>query len=111
MYAVPATTGDGAIVSTRPNDGSPGGVTFDQCLPPSRVSWTRPSSVPTQISPLRSVEPSMSRIVSLYSAPETSWTIGPPVGFWCDLSLTVRSGEIVFQLMPRSVDWNTTLAP
>ena len=27
-----------------------GGVMFAQCAPPSRVSWMRPSSVPTQIS-------------------------------------------------------------
>ena len=40
----------------------------------------KPSSVPTQISPLRSVDPSMSRIVSLSSAPDTSCVIGPPEG-------------------------------
>ena len=28
---------------------SAGGVTSCQVLPPSRVTWTRPSSVPTQI--------------------------------------------------------------
>ena len=38
---------------------TPGGVTFCQCLPPSRVICTKPSSVPAQISPLCRGEPSI----------------------------------------------------
>ena len=57
-YAVPACSGDGTTASTRPYGGTPGGVTFFQFEPPSRVSCTSPSSVPTQISPRSSGDPS-----------------------------------------------------
>ena len=40
------------------------GVTFDQAPPPLRVSWTRPSSVPTQIMPFFSGDSAMAKIVS-----------------------------------------------
>src|SRR5579863_1246988 len=53
----------------------------------------------------------MSKIVFVYSAPETSLVIGPPAAFWCALSLRVRSGLITIHERPRSVLWKTTLPP
>jgi len=45
---VPAACGDSSIASTVPHSGIPAGVTSVHTPPPSRVRWTRPSSVPTQ---------------------------------------------------------------
>ena len=40
----------------------PGGVTSCQLAPPSRVSWTRPLSVPTQTWPSAAGEGAMAKI-------------------------------------------------
>jgi hypothetical protein len=39
-------------------------VTFCQLVPSSRVTWTRPSSLPTQITPFSSGESAIEKIVS-----------------------------------------------
>jgi hypothetical protein len=51
--ALPASKRDGSMLLTVPYCGRLGMffVTFVQFLPPSRVSCTRPSLVPTQMSP------------------------------------------------------------
>ena len=38
-------------------------VTFVQVLPPSRVTWTRPSSLPTQMTPFCRGDSAMAKIV------------------------------------------------
>ena len=48
----------------RIQSGMPFGVTLVQVLPPSRVSWTRPSSVPAQICPCASGDSATVKMVS-----------------------------------------------
>ncbi len=48
-YAPPGSNVDASIWLTRPKSGMSFGVTFAQLLPPSRVTWTRPSSDPAQM--------------------------------------------------------------
>src|SRR5205814_2042812 len=61
-------------------------------LPPSRVTCTRPSSVPTHIT-LESVGARFTvRIVLYVSAPEMSYSMGPPLVTCFALSFRVRSG-------------------
>jgi len=52
MYAVPGSSGETSTVLIFDQAGTPGGVTSCHCVPASRVSLTRPSSVPSQISSL-----------------------------------------------------------
>src|SRR5436305_12414316 len=86
-------------------------VTFDQVWPPSRVSCTRPSSVPTQMVFASSGEIAKERIVSKGPAPLRSSSTGPPLLNCLLLSLRVRSGLMGFQCAPLSVDLNNTLPP
>ena len=46
---MPASCGDASMRLMRVNAGRPPGVTFVQFLPPSRVTCTRPSSDPAQM--------------------------------------------------------------
>src|SRR5579875_2300181 len=97
----------------RPSDTACGrpAETFVQFAPPSLLTHTRPSSVPTQIT-LGSLSASeIERIVSEFSALEMSWNTGPPATGWCSLMSRVRSFEIGCQLAPPSVDLKITLAP
>jgi len=66
-------------------------VTLDQFLPPSRVNWTRPSLVPTQISPFSFGDSAIAKIVEKYSTPILS-PVSPPEKPCFFLSLVVRSG-------------------
>src|SRR5690242_16518868 len=113
MYAVPASCGETPTWSMRPSGGSPlmCGRTFVQCAPPSRVTWTFPSSVPIQIT-FESLGASvMLRIVLYVSAPLMSYSLGPPLVRCLLLSLFERSGLITVQCAPPSVDLKSTLAP
>src|SRR5574337_218289 len=97
----------------RPSDTACGrpAETLVQFAPPSLLTHTRPSSVPTQMT-LPSVGASeIERMVSVFSALEMSWNTGPPATGWCSLMSRVRSFEIGCQLAPPSVDLNTTLPP
>ncbi len=86
-------------------------VTLVQFFPPSRVTCTRPSSVPTQTT-FGSVGASeMERMVSYDSAPLMSSWIGPPLSCCLLLSLRVRSPLTAAQCSPPSVDRSRTLAP
>ena len=51
IHAEAASCGETSIELIWMRSGRPFGVTFAQFFPPSRVSWTRPSSVPAQIVP------------------------------------------------------------
>src|SRR5690348_2119660 len=85
--------------------------TLVQLAPPSLLTHTRPSSVPTQITLPSLGASEMERMVSVFSALEMSWNTGPPAIGWCALRLRVRSFEIGCQFAPPSVDLNRTLPP
>ena len=73
-----------------------------QVTPPLRVSWTLPSSVPTQIRPGTFGDSDTVMMVQWVSAPVTSG-VRPPVGlappYWAFLALSfvVRSGLTIIQ--------------
>ena len=90
-----------------PHSGVPGGVTFFHALPVSRVSQTRPSSVPAHSVPLATGDAASTNTVSKYSTLVMSSWIGPPDGCCFDLSLRVRSFEIAVQVLPSSLDRHT----
>ena len=94
--------GDTSIELTWIHSGNPFGVTFCQLLPSSRVSCTRPSSVPAQITPLSWGDTASAKIVSYTSTPVTSLLTGPPERPCLLGSLRVRSGLIVSQVVPWS---------
>src|SRR5260370_14036719 len=82
-----------------------------QLFPPSRVTWKSPSSVPTQITS-GSVSAIVIEMIAPYvSAPERSYSMGPPLTFCLLLSFRVRSGLIVSQCAPPSRDRNRTFPP
>ena len=85
-------------------------VRFVQSTPPLRVTCTRPSSLPTQMSPFSFCDSATAKIVSYHSTPVLSPVIGPPDHFCFVLSLRVRSGLIAFQVWPPSSVRNSTLA-
>src|SRR5215831_10516453 len=97
----------------RPHWGRPlmAAVTFVQFLPPSRVTCTRPSSVPTQMVLGSTGESDMDRIAPTVSAPLRSSQIGPPLESCLVLSLRVKSGLTGVKWVPPSVEWNSTLPP
>ena len=59
MYALPVSSAEASTMLILLQGSRPGGVTSCQLAPPLVVSWTRPLSVPTQISPSRSVDGAM----------------------------------------------------
>src|SRR6516225_7953842 len=97
----------------RPHCGRPlmAPVTLLQWSPPSRVTCTTPSSVPTQMVLGSTGESDMERIAPTVSAPLKSRKIGPPLLCCLLLSLRVRSGEIGVQCWPPSVERNSTFPP
>ena len=65
-----------------------------QFAPSSRVSWTLPSSVPTQITPRWSGLGAIVRIVVWFSAPVPSFVMPPDSSYFCfSGSFVVRSGD------------------
>src|SRR2546427_12865482 len=87
------------------------GVTFVQLAPPSRVTCTSASSLPTQMSPFSLGDSATAKTVSYHSTPVLSPVIGPPDHFCFDLSLRVKSGLIASQVCPAFEVLNTTLPP
>src|SRR6266542_4922136 len=77
-------------------------VTFVHVFPPSRVSCTRPSLVPAQISPFSSLDSAIANTTPAYSTPMLSG-VSPPELCCLLLSFSVRSGLITCQLLPPSV--------
>src|SRR5450432_3299837 len=93
---------------TVPHSGMPLGVTLAQFLPPSEVTCTSPSSDPAQIRSFCTGDSTTEKIVSYTSTPVLSLVIGPPELACFDLSLRVRSGLMIVQLIPPSIVLNST---
>src|SRR3982751_3972130 len=86
-------------------------TTLVQVFPPSRVTCTLPSSVPTQITLGSTIDGAMVRMVQWNSAAVLSVTIGSPEDFCLFLSLVVRSGLMISHDCPWLVDLKTTSPP
>src|SRR4029079_14515035 len=86
-------------------------ITLVHVLPPSRVTCTLPSSVPTQITLGSTIDGAIVRIVQWNSAAVLSVTIGSPDDFCLLLSLVVRSGLMISHDCPWLVDLNTPPPP
>src|SRR5262245_57972852 len=96
---------------TVPHSGAPRGVTLSHLPPASRVTCTRPSSLPAQMSPFSFGDSATAKMVQYHSTPVLSPVTGPPDHFCFDLSLRVRSGLMAVQVWPPSVVRNSTLPP
>src|SRR3954468_2250134 len=101
MEQVPASYLDGSTASTVIFGGIPLGVTFDQCAPPSRVIWTRPSFVPAQIWPFSAGDSAREKTTPAYSTLRLS-TVRPPESPCMLASFSVKSGLIVRHVCPPS---------
>src|SRR5665213_4483100 len=93
-YAAPPSNADASMMLTRPKSGIPLGVTLVQCAPPSRVTYTSPSSDPVQITFVLSLDGPIAKIVPYTSGAFMSCVIGPPDGPMVAGSWRVRSGLI-----------------
>src|SRR5213595_3819312 len=106
-YAVPSLKCPASIEVTHAFFGRPLILltTFFHVRPPSRVTWTFPSSVPAQIRFGFFGDSQIEKIVVCISAEELSTVIPPDCSCFCfSGSFVVRSGEIRSQLSPRSRD-------
>src|SRR5437588_50295 len=92
------------MLSTVPHSGKLGRffVTLLQFFPPSRVTCTCPSLVPAQSSPASFGDSVSAKITPAYSTPILSG-VRPPEICWRLLSLRVRSGLMICQLLPPSL--------
>src|SRR5262250_3143308 len=100
------------MLSTVPHSGKFGRffVTLLQLFPPSRVTCTCPSFVPAQIKPASFGDSASAKITPAYSTPMLSG-VSPPEICWRLLSLRVRSGLMICQLLPPSVVTCTNWLP
>src|SRR5437762_11111586 len=98
-YAAPASKWDGSMFSTVPHGGRFGMflVTFVHVLPASRVTCTRPSLVPAQMTPACFGDSAIDMTTPAYSTPMLSG-VRPPELCCRLLSFSVRSGLISCQL-------------
>lgn len=81
------------------------GVTFVQLSRPSRLTWTRPSLVPAQITPFSSGDSAIEKSTPAYSKERLS-RVGPPESPIISRAFRVRSGLIVRHVWPASeVAW------
>ncbi len=113
-YAVPLSWRLAAIELTHDALGSPAtlAVKSVQLFPPSRVSCTLPSSVPTQTMFASSGDSLMEKMVVCISADELSTVMPPDCSCFCfSGSLLVRSGEMRSQVSPRSRERKRNCAP
>ena len=110
----PRRSGPASTELTQVFFGSPGTLpaTFVHVLPPSRVTWTLPSSVPTQMTLRFFGDSEMTKMVQWFSAVESS-SVNPPDSccFCFSGSLVVRSGEIRSHDSPLSRERNRNCAP
>lgn len=92
------------MFDTVPHSGMPGilAVRLVQVLPPSRVICTRPSLVPAQMTPVCLGDSARAKTTPAYSTPILS-PVSPPEKPIRLLSLRVRSGLTIFQVLPPSV--------
>src|SRR6185503_5045833 len=114
MNAVPASERDALISGTHVFAGTPLMLasTLVQFAPPSRVTCTRPSSVPAQTTPRSIGLGASAMIVVKFSAPVTS-KVRPPLFACCCHSFLfeVRSGLMVVHDSPRFADLCTNWLP
>src|SRR5690242_7851416 len=103
-YAVPGLKRDGSMFEILPQGGSFGmpAVTLTHVAPPSRVTCTRPSFEPAQITPVCCGDSAMANSVAPSNVMRLS-VVTPPELCWWVVSFRVRSGLITFQLAPPSV--------
>src|SRR5262249_6345837 len=85
-------------------------VSVVQVLPPSRVNCSRPSLVPAQITPASLGDSAMANTTPAYSTPMLSGVSPPELPIRL-LSLRVRSGLMICQLLPPSVVMCTNWLP
>src|SRR5262245_23679903 len=85
-------------------------VTLSHFFPPSLVTCSNPSSLPTQIRPAFFGDSATAKMVPYTSTPVLSPVIGPPDHFCFDLSLRVRTPLIAVQVLPPSLLLKSTLA-
>ncbi len=87
-------------------------MTLVQVAPPSRVTCTLPSSVPTQITPRSTGLGAMVMMVVWFSAPVAS-RVSPPLSpARCfSGSFVVRSGEMISHVFPPSLVLCTNWLP
>src|SRR6185369_11357538 len=113
MYAVPASTCDASTVGIHAFGASPTMffTTFVHDFPPSRVTWTLPSSVPIQITFESRGDGAIESSVVWNSAAVLSVTISPPDDRCLVLSFVVRSGEITVHELPWFVLLKSTFPP
>src|SRR5215472_1706954 len=111
-YAVPASKCEASMLEIVPQSGMPGrlAVTLVQVLPASRVSCTRPSLVPAQMTPASLGDSAMAKTTPAYSTPMLS-PVRPPENPMRVLSLRVRSGLMTCQLLPPSLVTCTNWLP
>src|SRR3989441_11669480 len=95
-----------------PHGGSLGmfAVTSVHDVPPSRVTCTRPSFDPAQITPACAGDSASAKSVAPSNVMRLS-VVTPPELCWCVVSLRVRSGLTTCQLAPPSVVTCTTWLP
>jgi hypothetical protein len=86
------------------------GVTLVQLFPPSRVTCTRPSLVPAQITPLSFGDSAMAKTTLKYSTLRLS-IVRPPESPSLLRSFRVRSGLISRQVTPPSFVASTYWLP
>src|SRR5262245_23040865 len=108
-YAVPASACDASMTLILAG-GRFGGVTFVHVLPASRVTWIRPVLAPTQITPA-STDEGASVVIDPPGAGAPTPPVGAPAVSGGGLpGGAARSGLIVRQVSPRSVDASTCCA-
>src|SRR5438874_11285032 len=98
-YAVAASYFDGSTFEIAANLTRPFGVTFVHVFPSSRVSCTKPSIVPAQMTPLAVGDSEMAKTTIELSTYRLSVT-SPPLERCLVVSFGVRSGLMTSQLCP-----------
>ena len=78
-------------------------VTLVQCAPPSRVTCTRPSLVPAQMTPFSIGDSAIAKTTPAYSTRQVVERQAAGVADASLVSFSVRSGLIAFQVWPPSV--------
>src|SRR5437588_12942086 len=103
MYAVPTSLGLASTVGIHAFGVRPWTflITLVQVFPPSRVTCTLPSSVPTHITFESSGDGAIVRMVQWNSAAVLSTTTSPPDDFCLFLSFVVRSGLMTSHDWPK----------
>src|SRR5581483_7321931 len=107
-YAVEALKCDASITPTLLHGVSCGGVTFCQWAPSSRVSQIKPSSVPAQIWCARAGDGAIQYTTPRRGSPVLSATVAGSRLGGTVVVFRVRSGLMIFQLLPPSGERKTT---